>query len=95
MRTRTQGNRPTIPTVAQTATLPSAQGLERAPRCIVLSTLEARMQIVVKMKVIMSPPGRILKERPLSARERLQPAHLKAEKEPLQFGPQSHMAERR
>jgi hypothetical protein len=52
------------------------------------------MQIVVKMKVIMSPPGRILKERPLTARERLQPAP-KAEREPLQFGPQSYMAERR
>ena len=81
--------------IAQTATLPSAQGLERLPRCVVLYALEARMQIVVKMKVIMSPPGRILKERPLTASERLQPAHPKAEREPLQFGPQSHTAERR
>ena len=53
------------------------------------------MQIVVKMKVIMSPPGRILKEQPLTARPRLQPAHLKTEREPLQARPQSHMAERR
>jgi hypothetical protein len=28
------------------------------------------MQIVVKMKVRMSPPGRILKEQPLTARAR-------------------------
>ena len=43
------------------------------------------MQIVVKMKVIMSPPGRILKERPLTASERLQSAHPKAERELLQI----------
>ena len=49
------------------------------------------MQIVVKMKVIMSPPGRILKEQPPTARARPQPA----EREPLQAGPQSHIAERR
>ena len=82
-------------TLRRRATLPSAQGLERPPKCIVLYALEARMQIVVKMKVIWSPPGRILKERPLTARERLQPVHPRAEREPLQFGPQSHMAERR
>ena len=53
------------------------------------------MQIVVKMKVITSPPGRILKEQPLTARARPQPAHLKTKREPLQAAPQSHMAERR
>ena len=53
------------------------------------------MQIVAKMKVIMSPPGRILKEQPLTARARPEPAHLKTEREPLQVRPQSHMAEGR
>jgi hypothetical protein len=53
------------------------------------------MQIVAKMKVIMSPPGRILKEQPVTARARPQPTYVKAEREPLQAGPQSHMAERR
>jgi hypothetical protein len=53
------------------------------------------MQIVVRMKVIMSPPGRILKEQPLTARVRPRPARLNVEREPLQAGPQFQMAERR
>ena len=50
------------------------------------------MQFVVKMKVIMSPPGRILKEQPWTAPAQLQPA-LKAEREPLQVRPQAYIAE--
>jgi hypothetical protein len=40
------------------------------------------MQIVVKMKVIMSPPGRILKEQPPTVRA-ARPAPLKANPAPL------------
>jgi hypothetical protein len=51
------------------------------------------MQIVTKMKVIMSPPGRILKEQPRAARAALQPARLKPERQQLQVGPQPNIAQ--
>ena len=44
------------------------------------------MQIVAKMKVLMSPPGRILKEQPLTARVPRRPAP--RDREP---GPASHL----
>ena len=50
------------------------------------------MQIVAKMKVIMSPPGRILKEQPRAAPAPLPPAQVKPEREQLQVAPQSHTA---
>ena len=65
----------------QTATLPSAPGVERLPRCMVLYALEGPMQITVKMNVIMSPPGRILKEQPRTARAQVKLAHRNAEGE--------------
>jgi hypothetical protein len=51
------------------------------------------MRIVAKMKVIMSPPGRILKEQPRGARAPVQPAQLNPDREELHVGPKSHMAQ--
>jgi hypothetical protein len=42
------------------------------------------MQIVTKMKVIMSPPGRILKEQPRTPRAQVRCAQLKLEGEQKQ-----------
>lgn len=46
------------------------------------------MQIVTKMKVIMSPPGRILKEHARAPRAPLQPAQLKPDKSSSSSEPQ-------